>query len=78
MLEIPNPIANVWLEPHEHIASPDGGLTTQQPIGTDDKATLESNVSSANPPAIVYLIMVLLHRFIEQHRTLEYPLPTTT
>ncbi|OAX31776.1 hypothetical protein K503DRAFT_777307 [Rhizopogon vinicolor AM-OR11-026] len=59
----------------EHIASPDAGSTAQQPIGTDDQAALEFNVSSkplltrswrsaATPP---------------NHRaTQEYPLPTTT
>jgi len=31
---------------HKHIASPDAGSTAQQPIGADDQAALEFNVSS--------------------------------
>jgi len=49
------------------------------PLALTIRAASESNVSSANPPAIAYPIMALLRNHtaesIEQHRTLEYPFP---
>ncbi|OAX32285.1 hypothetical protein K503DRAFT_776822 [Rhizopogon vinicolor AM-OR11-026] len=74
-------LARSWAA-HEHIASPDAGSTAQQPTGTNDQAASESNVPSANPPAISYPIMVLLRNHTAESWSntghLNTPFPTTT